>query len=213
MENTQTRQLTGRTAFEDVWAALLVMEKHLKEAIGRIRETDRKMWKIVGDLKKGFGKTHRKIDDMFIPRLERQFGVMGFVFDRSAERTLFGNREYPSCHTEIDVFLEDCYRAVAVAVKSRPCIGDDGKYGEVMADLPGLTEANIDDIRKHIERMKKLRRHFDMIGDYRKLYGAVAAAVFPANVLDFALQEGFYVIKYAEDNIEVRKPEDRAKAW
>ena len=130
MENTQTRQLTGRAAFEDVWSALLVMEGHLKEAAGRIRETDRKMWKIVGDLKKEAGKTGRKIDAMFIPRLEQEFRAMGFVFDRLAERTLFGSREYPSCHAEIDVFMEDRGRAVAVAVKPQPCIGDDaGKPG------------------------------------------------------------------------------------
>ena len=164
------------------------------------------MRKPAGDLEKEFGKTGRKIDDMFIPRLEGEFGALGFVFDRSAERAVFGNREYPSCYAEIDVFLEDRDRAVAVAVKARPYF-DGGKGGEAAADRPGLGEASIDDVREHVERMEKLRRHFKLTGDGRKLYGAVAAAVFPADVLGFALKQGFYVIEYAEGCIKVRKPE------
>ena len=214
METTQTRQQTGSVTFEDVWAALLVTDEYVKETLKKIRKTDERTQKLVDDLAKELSKTGRKIDDMFISRLTRQFSALGFVFDRSAERAVFGNREYPGCYAEIDVFLEDRGRAVAVAVKSRACIDDAGKHGEVMADPAGLTtEANIDDVREHIERMKKLRRHFDLTGDYRTLYGAVAAEVFPANVLDFTLKHGFYAIKHAEDYIEVRQPEGGAKGW
>ena len=203
MENTQTRQLTPSVTFEDVWAALMVTDKYVKETLEKIRKTDERMRKLAGDLEKEFGKTGRKIDDMFIPRLEGEFGALGFVFDRSAERAVFGNREYPSCYAEIDVFLEDRDRAVAVAVKGRPYF--DG--GETVAARPGLGEASIDDVREHVERMEKLRRHFKLTGDGRKLYGAVAAAVFPAAVLGFALKQGFYVIEYAEGDVKVRKAE------
>jgi hypothetical protein len=61
--------------------------------------------------------------------------------------------------------------------------------------------------------MEKLRRYFDLTGDWRKLYGAVAAAVFPAEALGFALEQGFYVIEYAEERVKVRRPEGGAKAW
>jgi hypothetical protein len=210
-EDTQTRQFTGRPAFEEVWAALLVTDKNLREAAGKMRETEQRVRNIVNDLERKFGKTSRKIDDMFVPRLERQFGAMGFVFDRSAERAVFGNREFPSCYAEIDVFLENGDRAVAVAVKPWLCIA--GKTGEGTGDPMGPIEANTGDIREHIERMEKLRRWFNVNNDRRKLYGAVAAAVFPANVLGFALERGFYVIDYAEDRAGVREPEGGAREW
>jgi hypothetical protein len=47
--------------------------------------------------------------------------------------------------------------------------------------------------------------------DRRKLYGA--AAVIPGNVRDFALKQGFYVIKQAGDTISIEEPGDKPKAW
>jgi hypothetical protein len=61
--------------------------------------------------------------------------------------------------------------------------------------------------------MKKLRRHFDLRNDKRALYGAVAAAILPENVHDYALKQGFYVIKQLGDNVSVEEPQDKAKAW
>jgi hypothetical protein len=75
------------------------------------------------------------------------------------------------------------------------------------------TQANINDIREHVERMEKLRRYFDLHNDRRKLYGAVAAGIFPENVLDFALKQGFYVIEQSGENVNIKKPEGTAKVW
>jgi hypothetical protein len=75
------------------------------------------------------------------------------------------------------------------------------------------TQANIEDVREHVERMEKLRRYFDIQGDRRKLFGAVAAAVIPDNVRDFAFKQGFFVVKQSGDNVYVEEPETKAKAW
>jgi hypothetical protein len=69
------------------------------------------------------------------------------------------------------------------------------------------------DVQDHVKRMEKLRRHFDLRNDRRKLYGAVAAAIFPANGLAFALKKSFYVIGQSGDNVSVRKPEGEVRAW
>jgi hypothetical protein len=61
--------------------------------------------------------------------------------------------------------------------------------------------------------MEKLRRYFDLHNDRRKLYGTVAAAIFPENVFDFALKQGFYVIEQSGDNVNIKKPVGAAKAW
>jgi hypothetical protein len=94
-------------------------------------------------------------------------------------------------YAEVDVLLENGDCVLAVEVK---------------------TQANIGDIREHIERMEKLRRYFDLHDDSRKLFGAVAAAVIPDNVYDFALKQGLYVIKQSDDTISIETPQNR-KTW
>jgi hypothetical protein len=64
-----------------------------------------------------------------------------------------------------------------------------------------------------MERMKKLRRYFDLHQDKRKLYGAVAAAVIPDNVHDYALKQGFYIIRQSGDNISIERPRGEPRAW
>jgi hypothetical protein len=61
--------------------------------------------------------------------------------------------------------------------------------------------------------MEKLRRYFDLHHDTRKLYGAVAAAIIPGNVRDFALTQGFYVIEQSGDSVAITKPEGSPRAW
>jgi hypothetical protein len=61
--------------------------------------------------------------------------------------------------------------------------------------------------------MEKLHRYFQVNDDRREVYGAVAAAFFPAEALEFALGQGLYAICYAGEDIEVREPEGGVKAW
>jgi hypothetical protein len=90
------------------------------------------------------------------------------------------------------VFLENGDCALAVEVK---------------------TQANMDDVREHVERMETLRRYFDVQKDKRKLFGAIAAAMIPDNVRDFAFKQGFYVVRQSGDNVYVEEPQNKAKAW
>lgn len=106
-------------------------------------------------------------------------------------------------YAEIDVLLEN--RVEAVAVKPQWYIDDVLEYQEEKM------EANIEDIREHLERMEQPRRYFDMHNDRRKLYGV--AAVFPEDVRGRALKEGLYVIEAAEDRVEVKIPEGGARVW
>jgi hypothetical protein len=128
---------------------------------------------------------------MFIPNLVEKFNALGFVFEKSSPNVLIGCREH-NIYAEIDVFLENGDSALAMEVK---------------------TQASVDDVREHAERMQKLRRYFDLHKDSRRLYGAVAAAVIPGNVLDFALKEGFYVIKQSGDNVSIEEPQGAPKVW
>jgi uncharacterized protein (DUF885 family) len=164
------------------------LAKMSKETDAQIKEMGRVLQKNMSDLGRKFGKV---IEHMFIPNLKEKFNGFGFFFGKSSPNVLIENPKY-DIYTEIDVFLENGDSALAVEIK---------------------TQANIDDVREHIDRMKKLRRYFDLHNDGRKLYGAVASAVFPKNVLDFALKQGFYVIEQSGENVNVTKPSGEAKAW
>jgi hypothetical protein len=177
--------------FQETAEKMRETDKQIKETGEQIKETDRLMrqnQKMMSDLGRKFGKI---IEYMFIPNLWEKFNALGYVFEKSSPNVLIESREH-NIHTEIDVFLENGDSALAVEVK---------------------TQANINDIREHVERMEKLRRYFDLHNDRRKLYGAVAAAILPENVLDFALKQGFYVIEQSGDNVNIKKPEGTAKAW
>jgi hypothetical protein len=227
MEPSQTTALPpgyeGIT-FEKVWATLQenakrheeidrLLKKQSEEADRRIKETERLLreqtqeterllkeqsretdrlirenQKLMSDLGRKFGTI---IEHMFIPNLEKKFNALGSEFGQASSNVRIGNKEH-NIYAEIDVFLQNGECALAVEVK---------------------TQANIGDIREHIGRMKKLRRYFDLLQDQRKLYGAVASAVMPDNVRDYALKQGFYVIKQSGDNVSVEEPQEKAKAW
>jgi hypothetical protein len=61
--------------------------------------------------------------------------------------------------------------------------------------------------------MGKLREYFELHQDRRKLYGAVAGAIIPGTVRDFALGQGFYVIQQSGDNVRIVEPRDKPRAW
>jgi hypothetical protein len=188
--------------FEKVWAMFQETDKKIQETGKQIKETDKELkeqfketdrllrqnQKMMSDLGRKFGTI---IEHMFIPNLKEKFNALGYVFEKSSPNVLIGNKEH-NIYAEIDVFLENGGCALAVEVK---------------------TQANIADVREHVERMEKLRRYFDLHNDTRKLYGAVAAAIIPDNVRDFALKQGFYVIEQSGDNVAIKEPEGSPRAW
>ncbi|MDR0377506.1 MAG: hypothetical protein LBH70_06910 [Spirochaetaceae bacterium] len=183
-------EYTGLT-FEKVWAMFQETDRKFKETGEQMKETDRLLrqnQKMMSDLGRKFGKI---IEHMFIPNLKEKFNALGYVFEKSSPNVLIGSREH-NIYAEIDVLLENGGCALAVEVK---------------------TQAGINDVREHCERMEKLRRYFDLHNDRRKLYGAVAAAVIPDNVLEFAFKQGFYVIRQSGDTVSIEEPQDKAKAW
>jgi hypothetical protein len=192
--------------FEKVWASLRETDRLIKEQAQetgkKFRETDRQLkeqfqeterlmrqnQKMMSDLGRKFGKI---IEHMFIPNLKEKFNALGYVFGKASSNVFIENKEH-TIYTEIDVFLENGDCALAVEVK---------------------TQANIADIREHMGRMRKLRRYFDLHGDGRKLFGAVAAAIIPGHVRDYAFKQGFYIIRQSGDTVSIDAPQGEPKAW
>ena len=91
--------------------------------------------------------------------------------------------------TEVDVLLYGDTEIMAVETKSHLMIRD---------------------VKDHIERLEKLRRHEDLVGiKDKKLVGAVVGAVVDKDVKLFALERGLCVvtIREEEDKLDVAEPE------
>jgi hypothetical protein len=160
-----------------------------QETDKKIRETGRLLrqnQEMTSDLEKKSGAITGYLS---VSDLKERFSVLGFDFEKSSSNVRIGSKTC-NIYTEINLFLENSGCALAIEVKN---------------------QLNMNDVWEHIERMEDLRRYFDLHDDRRKLYGALTANVIPGSVLDFALKQGFYIIKRLGGNVE--EPEGRPKAW
>jgi Holliday junction resolvase-like predicted endonuclease len=160
-----------------------------KEADRKFEEYRKENQKILGDLGRKFGSV---VEHLFLPNLHKKFHQFGYTFGKSSGNVLIQDR-VNKIYAQIDIFLENGDCAMAVEVKAQP---------------------NNNDILEHIERMEKLRQWADLHQDKRKLYGAIAGAIIPDNVRDYALKQGFYVIEQSDTLVNILGPEGgEAKAW
>ena len=142
-----------------------------------VEETSRQ----IGSLGSRFGEM---IEYMVKPNLVVRFRELGFVFTKVHQNTSIKD-EKNGIITEVDFTLEDGDKVMIVETKSKPSIGD---------------------IKKHVERMEKLRRHADLHNDQRKYLGAIAGMVVNDNERDYALKNGFYVIVPSGDTFDIIEP-------
>jgi hypothetical protein len=57
--------------------------------------------------------------------------------------------------------------------------------------------------------MQIVRQNVEQHGDaHKSLIGAIAGAIFPSNVKQFAIETGFYVITQSGDTVKIEVPED-----
>jgi hypothetical protein len=157
-------------------------DRRVKETDRQMKETDRRLDKQLGKLGNRFGEM---LEYMVEPNLIKQFRKLGFVFDKSHQRTKVKDGEHGIFY-ETDISLENGDKVMVVEVKSKP---------------------STEDITGHIERMKKIRAYADLHNDKRKFLGAVAGMIINESEKIFALKNGFYVIEPAGDTFTITVPE------
>jgi hypothetical protein len=72
---------------------------------------------------------------------------------------------------------------------------------------------SVDDVNEHLERLEKVKR---LLPDHKdkRISGAVAGMVIPANVAAYAIKKGLYVIGQNGEHLELRNDESfTAKIW
>jgi hypothetical protein len=169
-----TQMIGEGLTFEKVWAAIQATTEQMKK-------TDKR----VGTITNRFGEM---VEYMVIPNLVVKFDKLGLTFTK-ATRTIRADLEH-AILTEVDAFLENGEKVMAVEIKTKP-------------------KPNIEDINDHVLRMEKLRTYADLHNDKRKYMGAMAGVVFSESEKTYALKKGFYVIEPSGDTFNITEPTDR----
>jgi hypothetical protein len=202
MTADQAREAAKGLTFEDVWAAMLKTDEHIKQVDEQIKQVDEqikamsqqadetskevaKTSKEVAKISKnlgGIGNTIGKMTEaMFSFELWKKFSVHGFKFTQgSSIKFSSGNQVL----AEVDFFMENGDYAMPVEIK---------------------TELSVEDVDDHLKRMDKIRQYMDRRKDKRKLVGAVAGAVVAPNVVKYAQRKGFFVLVQTGDSIGIAR--------
>ena len=75
------------------------------------------------------------------------------------------------------------------------------------------TQLTVERIKKHIERLEKMRKHADSHGDKRTFLGAVAGVVVDDEAREHALNQGLYLIESAGEDLNITPPNGQPKEW
>ena len=214
METTQTASHLDANppTFESVWAILqetaqivrevgkkqeeyaqgmIELKENQKETDRIVKETARQMKetdKRLGSLNNRFGEI---VEYMVAPNLKEKFREMGLKFHQASPDVVFSDDD-DNILFEVDVLLQNGEKAMLVEAKAT------------------LTT---EDVRDHIERLKKMRAYADLHGDKRTFLGAVAGVVMTTNVKKYALKQGFYVIEPSGETFNIIPPNGSPKEW
>ena len=183
--------------FEKVWLMFQELKEQQKETARQMRETDERMketdarlkktealikrnGKQMGDLNNRFGEL---AEHLVAPGIAKRFNELGYHFDSilpGGQRILDDEGKIKA---EIDLLLENQNSIVAIEVKTKPTLKD---------------------IDHHVRRLEILREHRDKWHDERKIYGAIAGAIFGSEEKAATRNAGLYVVEQSEDTMKIQ---------
>jgi len=206
MEATQT---ANPPSFETVWAIMQGVAESQKETDRIVKENAQGM-KELREIHKEYEQERKKdkaefnerlgnyinlfgdfTEYMMAPKLREKFIELGLVFPRT-NRNVSVKDENNNTLLETDAILENGDKAMMVEIK---------------------TELTVERVNKHIERLEKMRKHADLHGDKRTFLGAVAGVVVSDEVREYALNQGFYLIEPAGEELNITPPNGKPKEW
>jgi hypothetical protein len=186
------KQEDAPATYESVWALLQKVGRMQEETDRRMEETARQMKetdKKIGKLSSRFGEV---VEYMVVPNLVAKFNEMGYDFGKSSSNVIFQDFEH-RIFAEVDAYLENGDYIMIVETKVTP---------------------TIDDVKDHIERMKKIRSYADFHDDKHKFLGAIAGAVIHENVREYILKQGFYAVVPSGETFDIISPKDnKPREW
>jgi hypothetical protein len=203
MTAEQAREAAKGLTFEDVWAALMKFDAQqqktdaqIEQMSKRVDQTSAEVEKTIKELSANIGGVNNTLgkltEEMVAAKVLELFQDLGYEVGTACRNKKFykGRKRL----AEMDVFLENGDLVVAVEVK---------------------TSLEMLDVNRHKERISSIREYMDERGDKRKIIGAVAGGVVPDGVLEYAQQQGFYLLVQSGESICVAEtaPEFEVKQW
>jgi len=183
---TATFTFPDGETFEQVLESIREIGKRQEETSKQMQETDKRMEETsrkMGLLNNSFGEL---VEHLVAPGIADKFNELGHHFDGIAKGGYEITDSKGMTIAEVDILLENGDCLLAVEVKSKP---------------------KSKDIEHHIKRLEILREHRNKKNDYRKIFGAVAGAVFSDLVKLEAIDAGFYVLEQSGDTMNMDIPD------
>ena len=166
-------------------------DRQMKETDRQMKETDRQMQATDRRLGKLGNRMGEVVEYMVAPNLREKFRELGLNFPSANSNSDVCDYEN-NIFLEIDVKLENGDKAMLVEIK---------------------TKLTTEYVNSHIERLEKMRKYADLHGDKRSFLGAVAGVVMTANVKEYALGQGLYVIEPSGETFNITPPSGQPKEW
>jgi predicted AAA+ superfamily ATPase len=160
-------------------------DRRMKETDRRFRETERivkENSRQIGGLHNSFGEL---AEHLVVPGIVKQFNKLGYNFDDVSPGGRRIHDEEGNVITEIDLLLENGSSIMALEVKSKP---------------------KEKDVEHHVKRLEILRGHKAKHNDTRKIYGAIAGAVFGIAEKKATIDAGLFVIEQSGDTMKIDVP-------
>ena len=199
-EQMQTRSEEAdrkmRETFEQMQTRSGEADRKMQETAEQMRKTEEQVQRTSREISALGSRVGEIVENMIGGDIIEQFRALGYDVTEYSRNKIFG-RKGTGESGEIDLLLED---------------------GDIVILIEVKTTLKIDDVKDHMERLEKYRRHIDEKNnniDRRKFIGAVAAASVADHVVKFAQRNGLYVIVQSGKMVEIITPPEGfvAKTW
>ena len=172
--------------FEKVWAMFQETDRLIKETARGLEEANKLITKNgeqIGGLHNSFGEI---AEHLVAPGIAERFNERGFHFDAISPGGIKIFDDKKNIKAEVDLLLGNGEAIIAIEVKARVVYKD---------------------IEHHLERLEILKEYCLKQNDTRKIYGAIAAAIFWPTEKKAALKAGLYVLEQSGDTMKLELPD------
>ncbi|MDR1483431.1 MAG: OmpH family outer membrane protein, partial [Planctomycetaceae bacterium] len=184
-EQKKAEEAERQKAYEEQQKAYAERMKKYDEDINRTTLSVNRLTENMGGISNRFGEM---VEHLVAPNIADRFNELGYEF-KGISRGGIEIRENGQVVAEVDILLENGKTVTVVEVKAKPT-----KH----------------DIRRHFKRMQIVRRWYceQYVNTNKEFIGAVAGAIFPDHVKQFAIETGFYVIAQTGDTVKIDVPKN-----